>query len=56
MDAKIYAPHNWREWRRMRALELKRQGWKQRDIASALDVSKGAVSQWLAAARPPVST
>lgn len=35
----------------MRALELKRQGWKQRDIASALDVSKGAVSQWLAAAR-----
>jgi transposase len=35
----------------MRALELARQGWKQCDIASALGVSKGAVSRWLAAAR-----
>lgn len=35
----------------MRALELHRQGWKQRDIAAALGASKGAVSQWLAAAR-----
>ena len=35
----------------MRALDLKQQGWKQRDIAAALDASKGAVSQWLAAAR-----
>jgi transposase len=35
----------------MRALELKRQGWKQRDIAAALGVTEGAVSQWLAAAR-----
>jgi transposase len=35
----------------MRALELKRQGWKPRDIAAALGVSKGAVSQWLTAAR-----
>src|SRR5918999_1595971 len=44
-------PHDWREWRRMRALDLARQGWKQRDIAVALDASKGAVSRWLAAAR-----
>ncbi|HMB08398.1 MAG TPA: IS630 family transposase [Isosphaeraceae bacterium] len=44
-------PHDWREWRRMRALELKRQGWKQRDIAAALGVTEGAVSQWLAVAR-----
>jgi transposase-like protein len=35
----------------MRALELKQQGWKQRDIAAALGVTEGAVSQWLAAAR-----
>jgi transposase len=35
----------------MRALELKQLGWKQRDIAAALGVTGGAVSQWLAAAR-----
>jgi len=35
----------------MRALDLSRQGWKQRDIAAALDASEGAVSRWLAAAR-----
>ena len=44
-------PHDWREWRRIRALDLKQQGWKQRDIATALDASEAAVSQWLAAAR-----
>src|SRR3954447_2704077 len=44
-------PHDWREWGRMRALDLSRQGWKQRDIAVALDASEGAVSRWLAAAR-----
>src|SRR3954449_2031393 len=44
-------PHDWREWRRMRALDLARQCWKQRDIALALDASEGAVSCWLAAAR-----
>jgi transposase len=35
----------------MRARDLARQGWKQRDIAVALDASEGAVSRWLAAAR-----
>jgi transposase len=35
----------------MRALDLARRGWKQRDIAVALDASEGAVSRWLAAAR-----
>src|SRR5512143_4257811 len=44
-------PHDWREWRRLRALDLARQGWRRRDIAVALDISKGAVSRWLAAAR-----
>jgi transposase len=39
-----------KEWRRMQAWRLAQQGWKQRDIAVALDVSEGAVSRWLAAA------
>ena len=30
----------------MRAWELHEQGWKQKDIAAALGVSEGAVSQW----------
>ena len=38
---------DWREGRRLRAWELKREGWKQREIADALGVSKGAVSQWM---------
>ena len=50
MDSPYPAVHDWREWRRMRALELKHLGWKQRDIAAALGVTDGAVSQWLAAA------
>jgi len=35
----------------MQALELKQMGWKQRDIAAALGVTEGAVSQWVTAAR-----
>ncbi len=38
---------DWREGRRLRAFELKQEGWKQREIADALGVSKGAVSQWM---------
>lgn len=45
------SPHDWKEWRRLRAWELKRQGWVQQDIAAALDVSKGAVSHWLRTAQ-----
>ena len=37
----------WKEKRRCHAKKLAEQGWKQKDIAIALDVSKGAVSQWL---------
>ena len=40
-------PRDWREARRLRAWELKQQGWKQRTIAAALGVTPGAVSQWL---------
>jgi len=40
-------PRDWREARRLRAWELKQQGWPQRTIAAALGVTPGAVSQWL---------
>jgi transposase len=38
---------DWREERRKRAWELKEQGWQQKEIAVALGVSEGAVSQWM---------
>jgi transposase len=38
---------DWREERRKRAWELKEKGWQQKDIAEALGVSEGAVSQWV---------
>src|SRR5438552_11630784 len=44
-------PTTWREGRRLRAWKLFRQGWRQRQIAAALGVSEGAVSQWLTQAR-----
>src|SRR5919202_1636658 len=46
-----FIPADCREWRRLRALHLKQQGWYQRDIAEALDVSEDTVSRWLARAR-----
>ena len=39
------------EWRRFRALDLKRQGWSRHDIAEALGVSRMSVSRWFARAR-----
>src|SRR5258708_2644758 len=51
MSKKSTPPNNWREGRRMRAWELHEQGWKQKDIAAALGVTEGAVSQWLKKAR-----
>jgi transposase len=38
---------DWREWRRFRAAELHEEGWTGQEIAVALGVSPGAVSQWL---------
>src|SRR4051812_28961777 len=38
---------DWREGRRLRAFELKERGWKQTQIADALGVTEGAVSQWM---------
>jgi transposase len=51
MSKNITPPKNWREGRRMRAWELHEQGWKQKDIAQALGVTEGAVSQWFKKAR-----
>jgi transposase len=45
------APRDWHEGRRLRALELHEQGWQGSRIAEALGVTRGAVSQWLKAAR-----
>jgi transposase len=42
---------DWLEGRRLRAWELKQQDWKQQDIAAALGVTPGAVSQWMRRAR-----
>jgi transposase len=40
-------PKDWREGRRLRAWELKQQGWSQKAIAEALGATEGAVSQWM---------
>jgi transposase len=50
-EKKKKEPKDWREARRVRGWELKQQGWKQKDIAEALGVSKGAVSQWFKKAK-----
>ena len=44
-------PKDWREARRLQAWKLSQKGWKQKDIAEALGVSEGAVSQWLKKAK-----
>jgi transposase len=44
---KHHPPVSWREGRRLRAWELHQQGWTQEHIAQALDVTQGAISQWL---------
>ncbi len=51
MSKKPIPPQNGREGRWMRAWELHEAGWKQKDIAAALGVSEGAVSQWFKKAK-----
>jgi transposase len=38
---------NWKVTRRFQAWHLQQKGWSPGQIAAALDVSKGAVSQWI---------
>jgi transposase len=47
----ITPPHDWKDYRRLRAWDLAQQDWKQCEIARALGVTEGAVSQWLKRAR-----
>jgi transposase len=47
MAAKHARIPDWKEQRRWRALDLKRDGWTHYEIAEALAVTKGAVSQWV---------
>jgi transposase len=42
---------DWREGRRLRALELLAEGYRASDVARVLGVSPGAVSQWSKRAR-----
>jgi transposase len=44
-------PRSWPEGRRLRAWELHQHGWTQQQIAHALGITQGAVSQWLTRAR-----
>jgi transposase len=45
------ASNSWKEERRKRAWVLYRAGWPQKQIAEAMDVTKGAVSQWIKAGK-----
>jgi transposase len=50
MGTSEFKPGDWREWRRLRAWQLKQDGWPQRAIARALGVSEVSVSHWIARA------
>src|SRR5688572_25460222 len=51
MGTPEFLPGDWREWRRLRAVRLKQQGWSQRSIAAALGVAEDTVGRWVARAR-----
>jgi len=51
MEVLGFVTDDLREWRRLRAVVLKRRGWVQRDIAEALGASAVSVSHWLTRAR-----
>jgi DNA-binding transcriptional regulator LsrR (DeoR family) len=49
MDKK--EPKSWKEDHRKRAWMVYHAGWSQKQIAEALGVTKGAVSQWIKAGK-----
>jgi transposase len=51
METSSFTPNNWREWRRLRAVQLKQEGWHQRAIAAALGAREETISRWLARVR-----
>jgi transposase len=51
MEVPDFLPAEGLEWRRFRALHLKRQGWSRQDIAEALGVSTVSVSRWFTRVR-----
>jgi transposase len=51
MEVPDSLPPDGLEWRRFRALHLKRGGWSRHDIAEALGVSVVSVSRWFARVR-----
>jgi transposase len=50
MENRLLKTSDGLEWRRLQAWHLKQKGWRLSEIAVALGVSTGAVSQWLKAA------
>jgi len=50
MEKRLLKTSDGLEWRRLQARRLKQEGWRPSEIAVALGVSAGAVSQWLRAA------
>jgi transposase len=42
---------DFREWRRLRALHLREQGWRRCDVADALEITERSVTRWSAVAR-----
>jgi transposase len=51
MEPRETLPADALEWRRFRALHLRREGWSRQDIAEALSVAPATVSRWLARVR-----
>src|SRR5215212_1859722 len=51
MEIPAFLPADGLEWRRFRALHLRRQGWSRHAIAEALGVSPVSVSRWFARVR-----
>ena len=46
-----FSGKDWREWRRLLALQLKERGWSLRKIAEAFGVAEDTVGRWIALAR-----
>lgn len=38
---------DWRQWRRLQALQLREHGWRRCDVAEALDVAERSVQRWI---------